>query len=409
MRLIHIVHELRLAAGSRKKLDILRMHEDNEMWKKFLLYTYHPHITYGVAPPKMSDFDAVTIDQAMFDEFDSLSAGICTGNAAKSLANMLSTIYGEIPRLILGKSIKAGVSIATINKAYPELIPVFETMKGRDVSIDEYPVWTSIKFDGVKLFVIVRENTTIIQTSSGLEMKLPSLSNEFNSAVFGVYEGELTHKEGKMVHRPIITGHLNSLLAGTKTDVPDYKFRIYDFIPLEEWDSQTSTTPFHTRQKVLESQFTTGFQDSAHIALVDQYLHHDWYSVENMFNDLIALGYEGTMSRYGEDVYVFKRVDRLIKKKAIKEAVLKCIATTPHTNPAKGIVGSLTLEGVITDKVHGEIFVTVNTGSGLSKFDINCDPEKYIGEDIEILYNSVTQTDSGYSLFLPRFKRICAS
>ena len=110
-----------------------------------------------------------------------------------------------------------------------------------------------------------------------------------------------------------------------------------------------------------------------------------------------------------EDVYEFtgdKRTDRLIKKKSIRECVLKCVGTTPHTNPAKGIIGSLQLEGTIVDKNVGQVFVKVSTGSGLSKFDINCEPGRYIGEYIEIMYNSVTTVDGVHSLFLPRYKRI---
>jgi hypothetical protein len=66
----------------------------------------------------------------------------------------------------------------------------------------------------------------------------------------------------------------------------------------------------------------------------------------------------------------------------------------------------LILEGTITDKDAGTVFIQVKTGSGLSKFDINCEPEMFIGTDIEMLYNSITKTDNGYSAFLPRYKRI---
>jgi len=408
MKLIQIVHELRVAKGSNKKIKILEQHRDNEIWKKFLLYTYHPYNAYGVSSPKVSDFDAADITDEMFNAFDELNNRVHTGKAAIAMAFRLSSQFGEIPRLVLDRSVKAGITATTINKVYPGLIPTFESMKGKDVPIEEYPVSTSIKYDGVKLFVFVSEIDIVIRTSSGLPLKLRSLSDEFGTATFGVYEGELTHKEGKTVHRPIITGHLNSLLAGTKENIPDYKFRVYDFIPLEEWTSKNSTTTFAQRQAMLLSQFETGFADSAYVEYVEQHIHHGWPEVEEMFGELIKTGYEGTMSRYLDDVYTFKRVDRLVKKKSIKEAVLHCSEVIPHSNPAKGLIGSLVLSGHIEDKLLGKVFVNVNTGSGLSKFDINCEPERFIGETIEILYNSITQTESGYSLFLPRFKRICA-
>jgi ATP-dependent DNA ligase len=125
-----------------------------------------------------------------------------------------------------------------------------------------------------------------------------------------------------------------------------------------------------------------------------------------MFEELIANGYEGTMSRYANDMYIFSRVDRLIKKKSIRECVIKCVGVVPHSNPAKGNIGSLVLEGTINDKDAGTVFIQVKTGSGLSKFDINCEPEYFIGRNVEMLYNSITKTETGYSAFLPRYKRL---
>jgi len=406
MELISIVHELRLAKGSNDKIKILEQHKDNELWKKFLRYTYDQFVSYGVTAPKDCTFDLLDIDDTMFDLLDMLTSRRATGKAAKEIVLSLSKVYGEIPRLVLGRSIKAGVSTTLINKVYPNLITMWVSMKGKDVPITEFPIKTSIKYDGVKVFVKVQEDKISLYTSSGLEFKLESLSNEFSTAVLGMYEGELTHKEGKIVHRPIITGHLNSLLAGTKNDIPDYKYRIYDWIDLEEWDALESKTQWWIRQKILESQFETGFKDSARVELVKQHFHGSLTEVVSMFEDLILNGYEGTMSRYANDVYAFSRVDRLIKKKSIRECIVKCVGVIPHSNLAKGNIGSLILEGTIVDKDAGIVFIQVKTGSGLSKFDINCDSEYFIGKDIEMLYNSITTTEGGYSAFLPRYKRI---
>jgi DNA ligase 1 len=321
MELISIVHELRLAKGSKNKVKILEQHKNNELWKKFLKYTYDPFISYGVSAPKDCTFDLLSIDDTMFDLLDMLVTRRATGNSAKEIALSLSTSFGEIPRLVLGRSLKAGVSITTINKVYPDLIETWESMKGKDVPIKEFPVMTSIKYDGVKVFVKVQEIGITLYSSSGLEFKLKSLSDEFSTAMLGVYEGELTHREGKIVHRPVITGHLNSLLAGTKADIPNYKYRIYDWIALDEWDSRQSKTQWWIRQKLLKSQFETGFQDSANVRLVAQHFHDTLKEVVDMFEELISTGYEGTMSRYANDVYAFSRELIVLLKKSQLENV----------------------------------------------------------------------------------------
>jgi hypothetical protein len=407
--LIKIVHHLRLAKGTNQKLKILESYKDAKLWLQFLKYTYDESITYGVSAPPSTNFDECEIDQEMFDILDQLANREITGNEAKLVVKLLSNRYGEIPRLILGRSIKAGISTTSINKVYSELIPVFESMKGRDVPIIEYPVYTSIKFDGVKVFVFNDMDGPVLKTSSGANFKLDSLYKEFVNASTGVYEGELIHKEGKQIHRSVITGKLNSLLAGTKTDIDDYKYMVYDFIPYAEWlrpQHLSDYTPFKTRQKILSDIFKLCIGDSSIVFHVRQDVHENVEQVISVYEYLVSIGYEGVMCRYAEDPYMWYRTNRLIKKKAIKECVLNCIGIIPHTNPDKGIVGSLICEGRITTKEYGEIFVKVNVGSGLDKEDINQTEDYFVGENIEVLYNTVTKTDEGYSLFLPRFKRI---
>lgn len=402
MKLIKIVHQLRLAKG-KKKLEVLKEHEDNELWRKFLIYTYDSRISYGVSPPKDTNFDIVDIEDVMFNMLDSLKERMSTGNDAKDLAKDLSKRFGEVPRLILGRSIKAGVSITSINKVYPDLIFEFKSMKGMDVPIFRYPVLSSIKYDGVKIFGFVDGYKSYTLTSSGLEVRIDSLNKDLSKLVSGVYEGELIHGRGKMVDRPVITGKLNSLLSSTITDIKEYSFMVYDYIPLDEWIAKIGILTFKERQERLLATYDPM---SFKILPVHHNLLHSDEEVERYTSNLIAEGFEGSISRYDFDVYTWKRVPHLIKKKALRECVLECIGVIPHSNPSKGFIGSLVCEGTIKDKEEGEVFVKVNVGVGLSKMDILREPEYYIGKEIEILYNSVTYPKEGNSLFLPRIKRI---
>ncbi|MCP4552473.1 MAG: hypothetical protein GY834_10640 [Bacteroidetes bacterium] len=401
-KLIKIIHQLRSVKGSKKKIEVLKQHSDNALWKKFLIYTLDTRATYGVSAPLNNVFGEKTIDETMFISLNPLIKREATGNDAKKLAKYLSETYGEIPRLILGRSLKAGVSVKIINNAYPGLIFSFESMKGKDVPIQEYPVISSIKYDGVKVFAIVKDSIVRLLTSSGAEFILKSLIDGLKRIKDGVYEGELTHKEGKQEHRTTISGKLNSLLAGTLDNIDEYNFRIYDYIPLNEWETKESVLTYSERHKILEHQSF----ECEYISLVPQIQHHNLKEVTEFYESLVKIGYEGSIHRYEQDLYVWKRVDRLIKKKAIKECVLTCIDTVPHSNPSKGITGALICEGHIKDKEYGDIFIQVNAGSGLSKYDIQCSKERYLNKEVEILYNSITKTDNGYSLFLPRLKRI---
>lgn len=409
MTIISIVHELRKVSGSNAKIDILKKHKDNETWKKILAAVYDTRVVYNVGVPSSLEFDESPIEDDFFESLKKLSTREVSGNAAKSLAMQMSEKYGEIFRLVLNRSIKAGISSTTINKVYPGLITIFKSMKGLDVPIKKFPVISSIKYDGVKIFVFVRPEGTTLTSSSGAEFVLTSLLREMDQAVFGVYEGELIHKSGKQKYRTKISGNLMSLLAGTKTDIEDYSYMIYDYIPLDEWDAQEGCLTFSERQELLSDVFETNIKDSWYVKHIDYLYHNSINEVTEYFEDLILIGYEGSMHRYENDTYAWKRVDYLIKKKTIKECVLKCVSVTPHSNPAKGNVGALNCCGTIVDKDAGEVHIEVNVGSGLSKFDIQRSEEYFINEEIEILYNTVIESNGKHSLFLPRFKRVATN
>ncbi len=407
MKLIKIVHQLRLAKGTNAKVKVLEEHKDNHLWNRFLIYTLTPTFSYNVSPPKDMTFDEICIDEEMFNDLDKLSSREVTGNNAKKLALELSKKYGEIPRLILEKSLKSGVSFKLVNRVSPGLIYVFESMKGKDCPISKLPVLSSVKYDGVKVFVKVKSNQIFFRSSSGQIFIANNLSKEFENAMYGIYEGELIYDKGRQVDRSTITGILNKLLTGTLSDIPNNcTYNIYDFIPLDEWSKKEGIIEYQERYETLLAQFSIDFKDSALVKLVDQIEHYSIKEIISFYNNLIEHGYEGSMHRYKEDVYQWNRSECLIKKKAIKECVLTCVSCTPHSNPSKGIVGSLVCEGIVHDKEYGNVQVKVNVGSGLSKFDIQRSEDSYIGEQIEILYNTVTKTDGKYSLFLPRYKRI---
>ena len=409
MVLIHIIHDLRRAKGRNAKMDILLREQDNKQWKKFLQYVYDPRKVYHISSPSSTSFNDADVDDQMFEIFDQMNERKISGNGAKSWAETLNRAYGEIPRLILGRSIKAGISTTSINTAYPGLIFEFNTMKGKDIPIHEYPVWSSIKYDGNKIFVTVNSSGNVkIQTSAGNEFRLKSLEYEFGNGVIGVYEGELIHGLGRQIDRPIISGKVNSLLSGTIDDIDGYSFMVYDYIHLGHWENKKSIHTYHERMVFLSAIMDNSIQDSAYVKQVVQVIHQIEDQMIEYNEDLILRGYEGSMHRYPGDVYEWtgeKRTDRLIKKKSIRECVLTCVGTKPHSNPLKGVTGSLLCEGIITDKNAGRVFVTANAGT-LNKMEIMRDHEHWVGKDVEVLYNSVTQTDEGNSLFLPRFKRI---
>ncbi len=397
---IKIVHELRKTRGTNAKLDVLKKHQDNEKWKQVLLAMYDSSINYYVSAPADMTFisDDIYLPDLMMDLYK-LSARVVTGNEARFHSRKMSRKYGEIVRLILKGSLSCGVSIKTINKAYPGLIPTFEVMLAKDVPNVRYPALASTKYDGVRLIVSVMDGEATPRTRSGKRLQVDSLINEMRTYPDGVYDGELVHGNGKQTARTSITGSVNRILKGSNTDIEDYKFMVFDYIELDSWENQTCSVPYLTRlSQCIEN--TTG---GRYIEPCPSVTVNTGSELDEMYNDHIKRGYEGLILRYPEDMYEWKRTPALIKKKATNECVLECTEVNEGTGKYTGMVGALVCQGIVDGKeVH------VKVGTGLSDFDRDEDFDEYIGKRIEVLYNDIVQAENSdtYSLFLPRYKRV---
>jgi DNA ligase 1 len=394
--MIRIIHELRIAKGTNNKKKILRRHSDNEDWKAFLRSTYDTSINYYTSSPQDTTFvsDPINMNSFLSDLY-MLASRKYTGNAAKAHAIRMSREYGELARLALNGSIDAGVSTTLINDAYPGLIPEFKVMLARDIPVTSYPILGSTKYDGVRLLAFVREGSTELVLRSGKQIFIESLVNAFSFHTDGVYDGELVAGDGKLKERTGITGSVNKCLKGTMDDIDNYSFMVFDYVTHDDWQDQESKWTYENRYNMIK-----GMPTNSKVKVADQVVLHNKDIVESLYAERIRNGYEGLILRYPEDPYVWDRSNLLIKKKAITTGVVECVGYKEGTGKYTGMIGSLLCKGVVEGKE-----VVVNIGSGMSDYD----REKvgyYEGKKIEVLYNSIVSDGKGFSLFLPRFKRI---
>jgi DNA ligase-1 len=397
--MMHIIHQLRMASGSNAKKRILEMYKHDDDWREVLLAMYDSSINYYVSAPRDMTFidDDVDID-AMVNDLAQLSDRNYTGNAARDFALECSREYGEIFRLILGGSLKAGVSVTTLNAVMPGLIPEFKVMLAKDSDKVRYPVLASTKYDGVRIVAFVKNGIVTLKTRQGKILQVNSLQDSLKKAVDGVYDGELVSGDGKQAGRTSITGSVNKCLKGTATDIDGYTFCIFDFLPLEAWDRRQSTWQYVQRLSILHGQ-TYG----PNVIVADQLRLDNAEQVEDMYQDHIERGYEGLILRSETDQYLWSRTTKLIKKKATNEVELCCVGIEEGKGKYEGMIGALVCQG----KVRGKM-VRVKLGSGLSDYDRSRDPSEFVGHKVDALYNDIVQAKGAtdYSLFLPRFKRL---
>lgn len=398
--MINIIHQLRIAKGTKKKLRILQDHANNEEWLQFLSCTYDTGINYHVsAPSELTFLDSDPDYEGMFRDLLRLSTRKITGNKARALALELSECYGEMARLVLKGSINAGVGIETINKAYPGLIPTYGVMLAKDVVLTRYPVLASTKFDGVRCIVRVEGGRAHAITRNGKVLHLTSLLESMNNQSDGVYDGELVLGDGLQADRTRITGAVNKVLFGTRDDIDNYTYCIFDRVELTDWDAKSCNYGYLERLQRL----SISYEFSPYVEVVQQTNLSTPREVNALFEHRINSGYEGLILRYSDHPYLWKRSDYLIKKKAIKECTLRCTGTLEGTGKYAGMIGALLCQGIAEGKD-----IKVKVGTGFTDIDRDYSPAHYIGKDIEIDYNDIVRAKlaTWHSLFLPRFKRV---
>ncbi len=402
MNYLKRVRMLRMIRGTTAKLTFLRKFIDDKDWKEYLVFVYQPSINYRCsAPSDVTVNEDPDMRQLLNALQDTVSSGF-NGNKQRSLTLAYSRTFGELYRLALGRSLKAGVSITTINKAYPKLIDEFKVMLAENVPIDEIklPALASIKFDGLRLILMKKRSSITLVTRAGKAIVINSIIKDAESLADGVYDGELVFAEGKQVGRTKITGAANKCLLGTACDIPNSIFRVFDYIGTGDFANRLCSTPYKERYKAL---FASGILRCENIAIVAQTQVKTHAQIRSQYAAAYASGYEGLIIRYKKDPYVWQRSKKLIKIKAKKHTILTCVGTTEGNGKYEGMIGALICEGTVSGKeVH------VKLGTGLSDHDREQAPEHYIHEEMDVEYNDIVRADKAdkYSLFLPVFKRI---
>lgn len=396
---IEIIHQLRMAAGRNSKKDILERYSNDLTWRRYLRAVYDSGINYGVSAPRDATFvDAVDLPE-LLDDLEMLIEHPA-GRAKQQMALALSEKHGELFRLALDGSLKAGVTATSINQVMPGCIPEFKVMLAKDAPIRKFPVLASTKYDGVRLIAFVSgTGDAMLKTRAGKVLNLKSLKKNMSVLTPGVYDGELVSGDGVQAGRTGITGSVNKVLKGSTTEIPDYTFCVFDLLTHEDWKNQKCTVPYQLRHGVL-SEILKGVP---HVKLVEQLVIHEQAHVDLAYNSRIDKGYEGLILRDLNGHYLWKRSPELIKMKATHDCVLKCVGITPGTGKYEGLVGALECEGKVSGKD-----VKVKLGTGLSDFDRQRNKDYFIGHSVEAQYNDIVRAEGSqtYSLFLPRFKRV---
>ncbi|WP_342234675.1 ATP-dependent DNA ligase [Inquilinus sp. OTU3971] len=420
-----VLDDIAASSSPKEKVEILSRFKDNEAFKQFLVRTYNPYITYGVTPPKVESAGKMqlTPESKAWVVLDMLAERKLTGNAAReTVLELLLDMTPESGRIftaILAHDVRAGFTANSINKAIPDLIPVFAMMRAHSFEpkrIKSWPVAAEPKLDGWRVIAFVDEKV-VFYTRGGNEITtLESLKPEF-----GKLRAELIKMGGPgrfVMDGEVMSGAFNetsSVVRRKNEQAEDAVFHAFDLVSAAYFIDGTKTeTPVYCKRRPMLERLVTAV-GSDRVKLVPRYLVNSLEEIEELYGKVRARGLEGLIVKDLDAPYEKKKSYHWLKIKAEETVDARITGAYEGEGKYEGMLG-----GVLVD-VDG---VEVGVGGGISdeqrrefwdawlrdKLKMENEPEladlpgelELVGRMVEVNYHEKTPDGS---LRHPRFVR----
>lgn len=425
-----IFAELEATTKRTEKLAILERNKDNEELKAILVAALDPYVTYHIK--KIPDLDAVEVPFNMplsqyVESLVNLSSRNVTGHDGiaylKSLLETLTPENAVIGARIIKKDLRCGVQGSTVNKVWPELIPVYPCLLAKaydEKSIKEvvYPAFSQTKADGMRCNVHYNhtEQTVVFRGRSGkfvdllgmLDVPFLELCANFHGSC--MVDGELVvlEKDGTVMPRKKGNGLLNKAIKGTMTkDIASrVRMRVWDIVPAAKFDIFKDTTFYSVRYHTLEQMVELA--PSYAYELIETKLVSSFDEAWAHYEEMIAAGQEGTMLKNLNHVWENKRSKDLVKLKAEEECDLEVISWNPGTPGTKNEHKMGSLVCASSDRM---VVVSISGFDDALRDEITANIDAWMGQIVTVKYNERISTKDKSrggvdSLFLPRFEEL---
>lgn len=397
MRVSDIFEEIKSTSKSTEKAVIMRRNADNELFKKALAYSTNPFKPFHVTKvPKVKSrlefpFGEADAWKEFFRVLDLCADRKVTGNAAIDLLHAAFSSFKQQDevwmRKVLKKHLNIGVSVKSVNKVFPGLVPTFEVSLAQKFDLKRIAgkktVAVEPKLDGIRCFVIVRDEQVMMFARSGKLIKNfdKTIAPEIAKMGDGCYDGELMGQD--------FTSLMRQAYRKEGIDTTDTYLALFDFLPLDEWDSKSSKLSCEDRFEILLDKLADNNVDLNLAQPVDRLeVEPDWSLIKKEHDLFVEDGFEGAMIKFLDAPYKFGRGYEVMKLKAFHDVDVVVEGLLEGTGKHAGKLGSFQVV------FNG---VDVQVGSGLTdvlREQIWADKESFLGRVIEVRYQEVTPDGS---------------
>jgi DNA ligase 1 len=416
-RIQEFVTRLKSTNSTNDKIDIIKEYNDDYIIKQVLKYTYSPFKQFHLTSATVKKNKKLEPREGYNDLFyllDALTKRTITGHEAiqsvKGYIQHMEEWQQDLVFCILDKNLKTRTGADLINKAIPGCVPTFKValansydkQKGK-VNFDTQTWFASHKLDGVRCLAMVDENGQCnfysrqgktFDTLDTLRKEIESL--ELTNVVF---DGEVCIVNDNGIED--FQGIMKEIKRKDHT-IKNPKYKIFDYLTLEEFDTQTST-------RNLSLRLSTCVKPKLNcVEMLEQWKVES----DEHFQELAELAtknnWEGLILRKDCE-YKGKRSNDLLKVKKFfdEEYVVKSIETSTH----RIIVDGLEVEEeMLSNVVIEHKGCDVGVGSGFDQSERRTyfkNPELIIGKTITVQYFEETLNQDGcHSLRFPVVKHV---
>ena len=407
-----ILNELNESNSSNYKLDVLKKYKDNSELKKLLELTYNRNkYNFNVSknciikdnPNILESNGSKTVDE-LLSALEILGGGTIRGNEAHQfVCNHLKCLDNDNKEIflnVLGRDLKIGLNVKSINKVFKNLIPKPNYMRCAVLSEKtlkkiNFPAFIQLKMDGTYREIHVADGQVSGKTRSGEEYFNPVLFKEMENFPNGFYTGELTI-EGESR----FTG--NGLINSLNPPYEKITFTVWDYLTDEDY-LEKSKTPYYSRFESLSDIIEK--HESNRVKLVP---NHEVNSIDEALkyvSDWMEQGLEGGVLKDKNNVFKNGTSGTQLKIKLKVDAEMRITGFTDGTIGTKreGKIGAIQFsndEGTIKGQCSGF------SDEELDLFTKNKD--NLIGRIISVEFNDIVKSENNdyYALSHPRFIEI---
>lgn len=350
-----VIIGLQETKGANAKQEYIRQH-DTEYLRRFLKYALDPLLTYNLSDDTLKE--DVTVDDELvlfkdiFECCEYLSKLRAMDGATLSQVRALLCRCNDDEKALyiglLSKTIRLGVTAKTVNKAIPDLIPIWEVQQA--FPLEKYPIeedtefWLTQKLNGTRAtFYDKRLRARSGAAYTGLEHIEKELA--FLNVSGFVADGELTLLDkGNLSDNEAFreaTGIINSD-AESKLEIV---YTIFDVIPTKEFETGELGITYDVRRSVMDTLDDFLNKKNALYVSVLPVLYHgtDQQQIPILLDKMVAEDKEGLMLNLNVP-YQRKRHRGLLKIKRFYTMDLPITGYEEGTGRLEGTLGSLVLD-----------------------------------------------------------------